>query len=125
MKITDEKLAALRSKYPRGVVVLSAEHADPPPKKNHDDPDPEPQQFAFRKVTREIYAEYRASTKQAAATGGGTGEEETAIARKLVDPDQLAEFDQLRESAPHITATFGNELLSDASAGLVVVRDPR
>ena len=76
-------------------------------------------------VDRATYARYRAETKTAVASGGGTGEEEASVARSLLVFPDVATFDQLREDAPHIAATFGQELLTDASAGLFVTRDPR
>lgn len=115
-KITDDELKALRAKHPRGVIVLNAE-----PEEGEEGA----RQFAFRKVDRATYARYRAETKTAVASGGGTGEEEASVARSLLVFPDVATFDQLREDAPHIAATFGQDLLTDASAGLLVTRDPR
>lgn len=116
MKITDEELKALRAKHPRGVVVLSTTTED----------GDIASQFAFRKIDRSAYAQYRAANKAAIATGGGTGEEETTLARSLlVWPEDKAAFDALREEAPAVVAAFGSDLLSDADAGLAVTRDPR
>lgn len=119
-KITDEELAALRIKHPRGVVVLNATPTD-----DDGDATGEPEQFAFRKIDRAAYAKYRASVRMAMASGGGSGEEETALARELVIwPDRDA-FDALRERAPSVAHTFGVFLADDASAGITVTRDPR
>lgn len=115
-KITDEELKSLRAKHPRGIVVLnvtteSGEVAG---------------QFAFKKIDRGAYAQYRASNKSAIAMGGGTGEEEQQLARGLlVWPEDKTAFDALREDAPAVVAAFGNDLLSDADAGFAVARDPR
>lgn len=120
MKITDDELKALRAKHPRGVIVLSVEPEDAP------EPDGDGvRQFAFRKIDRVTYARYRAETKHGVASGGGTGEEEAQLARSLLVHPDVAAFDQLREDAPGIAAQFGQELLTDASAGLLVARDPR
>jgi hypothetical protein len=50
-KITDEELAALRIKHPRGVVVLNATPTD-----DDGDATGEPEQFAFKKIDRAAYA---------------------------------------------------------------------
>lgn len=116
MKITDEELKTLRAKHPRGVVVLNVltEAGDIA------------SQFAFKKIDRAAYAQHRANNKFALASGGGSGEEEQALARSLlVWPEDKAAFDALREDAPAVVTGFGQELLSDASAGLAVARDPR
>lgn len=119
-KITDEELAALRAKNPRGVVVLSAT-----PTSDDGDETGEPEQFAFKKIDRAAYAKYRASVRLALASGGGSGEEEMSLARDLVLwPDREA-FDALRERAPTVAHTFGVLLSDDGSAGLAVSRDPR
>lgn len=115
-KITDDELKALRAKHPRGVIVLNAE-----PEEGEEGA----RQFAFRKIDRTSYARYRAETKAGVAAGGGTGEEEAALARSLLVFPDVATFDQLREDAPGVVAAFGGELLADASAGLLVTRDPR
>lgn len=115
-KITDEELAALRAKNTRGIIVLNVQN---------DDGDVVGQ-FAFKKIDRGAYAQYRASNKFAMAHGGGTGEEEQQLARGLlVWPEDKAVFDALREDAPAVVTGFGNELLTDASAGFSVDRDPR
>lgn len=119
-KITDEELAALRAKHPRGVVVLNATPTD-----DDGDATGEPEQFAFKKIDRAAYAKYRASVRIALASGGGTGEEEMNLARDLVVwPDRDA-FDAMRERAPTVAHTFGVLLSDDGSAGLAVTRDPR
>ncbi len=117
MKITDEELKTLRAKHPRGVIVLNALTED----------GDIASQFAFKKIDRAAYAQYRANNRFAAATGGGTGEEEQLLARGLLvwPDDNKAAFDALREDAPAVVTGFGQELLTDASAGLVVTRDPR
>lgn len=115
-KITDEELAALRAKNTRGIVVLSV---------RNDDGDVAGQ-FAFKKIDRSAYAQFRANNKFALAHGGGTGEEEQQLARSLlVWPEDKREFDALREDAPAVVTGFGQELLSDADAGFSVTRDPR
>lgn len=120
-KITDEELKDLRAKHPRGVVVLNAT----PMNEDGDAPTGEPEQFAFKKIDRAAYAKYRASVRMAMASGGGSGEEETALARELVIwPDREA-FDALRERAPSVVHTFGVLLADDASASITVTRDPR
>lgn len=116
-KITDDELKSLRAKHPRGVIVLNAE-----PEEGGEEG---VRQFAFRKIDRASYARYRAETKAAVASGGGSGEEEASLARSLIVFPDVAAFDQLREDAPHVAAQFGQELLTDASAGLLVTRDPR
>jgi len=119
-KITDEDLQSLRAKHPRGVVVLNAT-----PTNDEDVATGEPEQFAFKKIDRAAYAKYRASVRMAMASGGGSGEEETALARELVVwPDREA-FDAMRERAPSVTHTFGVLLADDASASITVTRDPR
>lgn len=115
MRITDEQLAALRAANPRGVIVLKAT-----PEEGGESRD-----FAFRKIDRATFAKHRAAQKAALAAGGGTGEEEMAVARELLLWPEKAVFDALREDAPGVCHTFGLELLSDAAAGLVVDRDPR
>ena len=115
MKITDEELAALRAKNTRGVVVLNVQNDD----------GETVQQFAFKKIDRGAYAQYRANNKFAMASGGGTGEEEQQLARSLLVWPDVTAFDQLREAAPAVVTGFGQELLLDASAGLSVTRDPR
>ena len=114
-KINDEELKSLRAKHPRGVVVLnvtteSGEVAG---------------QFAFKKIGRVEYAQFRSATKQGSMRSGGTGEEEQQLARSLLVWPDTAAFDQLREASPAIATGFGQELLTDASAGLLVARDPR
>lgn len=115
MKITNEELAALRAKNTRGVVVLNVLNDD----------GETVQQFAFKKIDRAAYAQYRANNKFAMASGGGTGEEEQQLARSLLVWPDTAAFDQLREASPAIATGFGQELLTDASSGLAVTRDPR
>ena len=61
----------------------------------------------------------------AVASGGGSGEEETALARELVIWPGREAFDALRERAPSVTHTFGVLLADDASASITVTRDPR
>lgn len=114
--INDEELKSLRAKHPRGVVVLnvtteSGEVAG---------------QFAFKKIGRVEYAQFRSATKQGSMRGGGTGEEEQQLARSLlVWPEDKAVFDALRDDAPAVVTAFGLELLADADAGFSVDRDPR
>lgn len=116
MKITDEELKTLRAKHPRGVVVLNALTED----------GDIASQFAFKKIDRAAYAQWRANNRFAVASGGGTGEEEQQLARSLlVWPEDKTAFEALREEAPAIITGFGQELLTDASAGLAVTRDPR
>jgi hypothetical protein len=115
-KITDEELAAVRAKNTRGVVVLNVVNDD----------GAVVGQFAFKKIGRVEYAQFRSATKQGSMRGGGTGEEEQQLARSLlVWPEDKAAFDALREDAPAVVTGFGQELLSDADAGFSVTRDPR
>ncbi len=115
-KITDEELAAVRAKNTRGVVVLNVVNDD----------GVVVGQFAFKKIDRGSFAQFRANNKFALAHGGGTGEEEQQLARSLlVWPEDKAAFDALREEAPAVVTGFGQELLSDADAGFSVTRDPR
>ena len=120
-KIEDDELKALRAAHPRGVVVLNAT----PMNEDGDAPTGESEQFAFRKIDRAAYAKYRASVRMAMASGGGSGEEETALARDLVIWPGREAFDALRERAPSVAHTFGVFLADDASAGITVTRDPR
>ncbi len=121
-KITDEELKDLRAKHPRGVVVLNATPMD-----DDDVATGEPEQFAFKKIDRAAYARYRASVRMAMASGGGSGEEETALARELFlwPGTEREAFDALRERAPSVVHTFGVLLADDASASITVTRDPR
>ena len=114
-KITDEELKSLRAKHPRGVVVLNvtAEGGEVAG------------QFAFKKIGRVDYAQFRSATKQGSMRGGGTGEEEQQLARSLLVWPDKAVFDALREDAPAVVTAFGLELLADADAGFSVDRDPR
>lgn len=115
-KINDDELKTLRAKHPRGVIVLNVLTED----------GDVAGQFAFRKIDRASYAQYRSANKAAIATGGGTGEEEMQLARSLlVFPEDKAAFDALREDAPAVVSAFGSELASDADAGFAVSRDPR
>lgn len=115
MKITDEELATLRAKNTRAVVVLNVLN----------DEGEVVRQFAFKKIDRAGFAQFRANNKFAVASGGGTGEEEQQLARSLLVWPDVTAFDQLREAAPAVVTGFGQELLLDASAGLSVTRDPR
>lgn len=119
-KINDEDLATLRAKHPRGVVVLNAT-----PTNDEGSPTGEPEQFVFKVIDRAAYAKYRSAVRMAMASGGGSGEEESALARELVLwPDREA-FDAMRERAPSVAHTFGVFLADDASASMTVTRDPR
>lgn len=120
-KINDEELKSLRAKHPRGVVVLNAT----PMNEEGNAPTGEPEQFVFKKIDRAAYAKYRASVRMAMASGGGSGEEETALARELVVWPGHEAFDALRERAPSVVHTFGVLLADDASASIAVTRDPR
>ena len=115
-KITDEELKAVRAKSGRGVVVLGVKNEDGVTVGD----------FAFKKIDRAAYAQYRASVRLAANTGGGTGEEEQQLARSLmVWPEDKSVFDALREDAPAVATSLGAELLADADSGFSVSRDPR
>lgn len=117
-KITDDELKTLRAKHPRGVIVLSAEP-------EMLDAITEPRQFAFRRPDRNGYAQYRAATKVALVSGGGSGEEETSLARAHCVWPSVEAFDELRDEAPHIAAMMGDAVAAEASAGMVLTRDPR
>ena len=115
-KINDDELKTLRAKHPRGLVILNV---------LPEDGSGGERDFVFRKIDRATYARYRSEQKQGAMTGGGTGEEEQVLARSLLVWPDASAFDQLREDAPGVVTAFGQELLADASAGLLVNRDPR
>lgn len=119
-KIDDDELKALRVANPRGVVVLNATPTD-----DNGDVIGEPEQYAFKRIDRAAYAKYRAAVRMAMASGGGTGEEETNLARELVLWPGREAFDALRERAPSVVHTFGVLLADDASASITVTRDPR
>lgn len=111
-RISDEELAALRSKNPRGVKVLEAvsegakddEHGD---------------EFVFRKIDRTAHTKYRALSKRTLAQGSG-GDEPALLARELLLWPTVEEFDQLRERAPGAAEEMGYALLADADGGLTV-----
>ena len=82
-------------------------------------------QFAFKKIDRASYAQHRAVSKQAMAMGGGSGEGRLRsrgsswCGRRRQSPSTRS------ARAPAVVIALGQELLSEADAGLAVTRDPR
>ena len=111
-KITDDELAKVRTANPRGVKVLTVIPEDAPADADGDD-------YVFRKIDRAAYTKHR-SMQRRALVGQGGGDEASMLARALLVWPTVADFDALRESAPAVPEDFGNFLIEDANAGLMV-----
>jgi hypothetical protein len=125
-RISDEQLAELRKKNPRGVKVLEVTLEEPAQgaggtqsTEGEGATEPAVDEYVFRVISRAEHTRYKAQNRRSLVTGGG-GDEATMLARALLVWPTVAEFDELREKAPAITDDFGQMLLVDADAGLVV-----
>lgn len=122
-RITDENLAQIRTKHPRGVkvleVALDEEAAAEAAKSLAEGQELPVDEFVFRKIDRASHTKYRSLQKRSMVHGGG-GDEATLLARELLVWPTVQDFDALRERAPAITEDFGHALLADAAAGLEV-----